>query len=670
MGYDEVSGPVKAHARNLFMAVGLVILIFIGAVVRCYRIHRTKAELEAETKSAEQLKATNERLGSEIIERKQVEDVLRENEARLKEEMRHREEVAGEVEQRIVDLDGARQAALNVMEDAELSRKEAERERDRIEAMLKSIGDGVLVVDLKQRIVMINRAAEKITGWANEEAVGKSVDKVFDIVNEDTGEEVVSPLSEVFSGNKVVELSDHTALVRKDGSMVPIADSGAPIMGKEGKIMGAILVFRDVSEKVEAEKDRRELQSQLFQSQKMESIGVLAGGIAHDFNNLLQGILGYTSMIKSRLDSDDENYPHLSLIELAAERAADLTQQLLSFARRGKYNMVSIDPQTIIDQVIGLVQRTFDRNIRIVRTFDKGLYIVPGDRAQIHQALMNVCINAGQAMPEGGRLTVSAENLVIGDEDPLQYKDLSVGKYVVFAIQDPGVGMEQETLSRIFEPFFTTKPPGKGTGLGLAMVFGVVQNHGGSIDVVTEPGKGTTFKLIFPAQERTSTDQFQQEDWSDEEPIDVVREEREAVSEDLTILIVDDEEIVRYIAADMLNMMGYKTISVFDGCEAIETYRERSSEIDLVLLDMIMPKMGGLETFRELRKINPDVKVIVSSGYEEDERSQEIMKEGAILYLNKPFGMKKLKEAIQSVLHGPESAQAGASRPSSSSPNA
>jgi two-component system, cell cycle sensor histidine kinase and response regulator CckA len=549
----------------------------------------------------------------------------------------------------VKELEQSRHAALSIMEDAEYARKEAELERDRIEAMLKSIGDGVLVVDAKQRILLINSAAEKITGWSNREVVGEQAEKVFNIINEDTHEKAESPLIKVFAENSVVELAHNTTLVHRDGNLIPIADSGAPIHDKEGNMLGAILVFRDISDAKRIEKEKELLLSQLFQSQKMESIGVLAGGIAHDFNNLLQGILGYTSIIKSRLVEDDENLPHISLIEVAAERAAALTQQLLSFARKGKYDVVSISPEVMVNQVVSLVERTFDRNIEVVNIFDDGLYCIRGDKAQIHQALMNVFINARDAMSKGGKLTVNAQNIDIIEGIP-EHPGLKSGKYVLFSIHDTGTGMSEDTMSKIFEPFFTTKELGKGTGLGLSLVFGVVKNHGGSIEVSSELGKGSTFKLYFPAEE-PSIQKIQSatepsETYTDKKMDDLLQTE----TGNYTVLVVDDEEIVNYVAQDMLKIAGYQTLSVSNGREAVKLYSSRSAEIDAILLDMIMPELGGLETFRELKRINPNVKVIVSSGYEEDERSQEIMKEGAITYLRKPFLMQKLLDAVQDAL--------------------
>ena len=675
MDYDEISGPVKAHARNLFIAAGFVILIFAGIGFRFYRIQRRKASLELQAKSAEKLRALNERLKSEIAERKEVEEAL-------VHEIRRSETVAAELEERVVELDSARRAALNMMEDAETARKEmeqskseleqsreaalsimedaeaareqAERSRDRIEAMLRSIGDGVLVVDIDRKIMMINRAAEKITGWTDAEVVGKPADEVFNIVNEQTGEKMVSPLEEVFTNHETLELSEDVVVINKDGDLVPVADSSAPITDREGKIIGAILVFRDVTETRRAEQEKEELQTQFFQAQKMESIGILAGGIAHDFNNILQGILGYTGMIKSRLDEDDENYPHISLVEMAAERAAGLTQQLLSFARKGKYDVVSIDPEVVVDQVISLARRTFKKDVEIVREFEKDLLRMRGDRAQVHQALMNICINAVDAMPEGGTLRIDVRNMTLEQKNRTRFGSVSPGTYVLFTVQDTGVGMDEETLSRIFEPFFTTKGAAKGTGLGLAMVFGVVKNHDGAIDVVSEPGKGTTFKLLFPAEESSNDAEPRHEKGTEHLVTEGKPPDRSRDNSETTILIIDDEEIVRYVASDMLVMMGYKTITAAEGQEGARIYSERRDEIDVVLLDMIMPKMSGLETFRELRKIDPEARVIIASGYEEDERSQTIMNEGAAAYLRKPYLMGGLMSVIEQALRDRE----------------
>ena len=566
------------------------------------------------------------------------------------------EERTQELQKMINELNQSRHAALSIMEDAEHARKEAEMERDKIEAMLRSIGDGVLVVDKLNRIILVNRAAEKIMGWRSDEITGKSADDIFVIVREDSDERVESPLVKVFAENRIVELSNHTALIRKDGTQVPIADSGAPILDKKGNLIGAVLVFRDISASRRIEKEKENLQVQLFQSQKMESIGILAGGIAHDFNNLLQGILGYVSMIKTRMHDNDVNLQNINLIELAAERAADLTQQLLSFARKGKYDIVSIKPEEIVKQVISLLARIFDRNIEISKNFGENILNIKGDRAQIHQAIMNICINAREAMPKGGKLSITVENVDFDSAEASKHPPLKPGKYVTFKIADTGVGMPDEIKSRIFEPFFTTKEPGKGTGLGLSMVFGVVQNHGGSVEVSSRIGEGSTFTLYFPASEvevnKKSSSQSQMQDNLHGNTKSMSLSD----NSDKTILIIDDEEIVNLVAQDMIKMAGYNTISARNGKEGVAIFSSRWSEIALVLLDMIMPELGGLETFRELKKINPNVKVIISSGYEEDERSQEIMKEGAFAYLRKPFLMQSLIDTINNAVNQNEEA--------------
>ena len=396
-----------------------------------------------------------------------------------------------------------------------------------------------------------------------------------------------------------------------------------------------------------AEERRRDVEQQFYQAQKMESLGLLAGGVAHDFNNILQGILGHTALIKSGMEGKTEVLQHVRNVETAAYRAGQLTQRLLSFARKGKHNVVSLDPVSLIDEVVGFLGRTFNENIDILTEYDDDICPIAGDKSQIHQAIMNLCINAEHAMPDGGVLTIKAGNVTITANDNHGVTGANPGEYVVLTFQDTGVGMDEETLGRIFEPFFTTKTSGKGTGLGLSMVFGVVKNHGGIIDVSSTPGDGTAFRLLFP-KERASDNENDSEQAADSPSSNTP--EVEPLDEDLaskSVLIVDDEEVIRTVTPRMLKKMGMSSICASSGEEAIEIYRNSTSEIGIVILDMRMKGAGGLGTFRELKKINPSIRVIISSGYDEDANTQQVMREGALLFLKKPYPLETLLSAVR-----------------------
>ena len=402
-----------------------------------------------------------------------------------------------------------------------------------------------------------------------------------------------------------------------------------------------------------AERERRALEEQLHQSQKMESLGILAGGIAHDFNNILHGIMGYTSLMRSEVDSECEFYGYVDHVETAVKRAGELTQQLLSFARKGKYDVVSIDLVPAIDEVVDFLKRGFNRNVEVQTEYGEAIGAISGDKSQIHQAVMNLCINAAQAMPDGGTLTIRVENVSITSDDNLGMEDAEPGDYVLLTFSDTGVGMSEETLGRIFEPFFTTKGPGEGTGLGLSMVFGVAKNHGGAVDVTSKPGEGTTFRLLLPRvgakPEVPTPEPALEPERPRPEPIDV----SSSVSPAGTVLVVDDEEVILTLASRMLHKIGWQTLIARDGNEAVRIYREKHSQIAVVLLDMKMPGMGGLETFRELRKINPSARVIVSSGYDKDENTQQVLKEGAVSLLKKPYLFESLSDAIRTASLNP-----------------
>jgi len=387
------------------------------------------------------------------------------------------------------------------------------------------------------------------------------------------------------------------------------------------------VIYEDITERKRAEE-------QLRQAQKMEAIGQLAGGLAHDFNNLLTPIGGFAEFLMWKTAEDSQQYEYLRQIKGGAERAAALTSQLLTLARRAQVEVRPLSLNDIVHEVIGLLERTIDKAIAIEPHLADDLATVEGDAGQLHQVLLNLCLNARDAMPQSGRLIIGTQNVTLSEAKARTELDLEAGQYVLLNVTDTGSGMDAETQQRIFEPFFTTKEEGR--GLGLAMVYGIVRGHGGAIHVYSELGRGSTFKVYLPAASRPAED--------------IAPGEAEAVGGIETVLVVDDEEPVRALLQRILEEGGYTVLLATDGVEATELYAERGTEIDLVVLDIIMPRMGGRETYERLREINPEVKVLLSSGYTKKGQAQDILAAGARGFLPKPYDLRAVLRKVRGVL--------------------
>lgn len=414
-------------------------------------------------------------------------------------------------------------------------------------------------------------------------------------------------------------------IMRKSGETVWV-DMNAASIEWNGR-PGFLIFLRDVT-------DKKRMESELIQAQKMEAIGTLAGGIAHDFNNLLMGILGYTSLMLLESDRENTNHERLKSIEHLVESGADLTKQLLGFARGGKYEVKPTDVNELVRRSSEIFGRT-KKEITIHRTYQKGLYTADVDRGQIEQVLLNLFVNAWQAMPEGGDLYLETGNVAL-DDIYTHHHSASPGNYVKISVTDNGTGMDQSTQRRIFEPFFTTKGMGLGTGLGLASAYGIIKNHGGIINVYSEVGRGTTFNIYLPATSK--------------EMVEETIKPAEAKRSTETILIVDDQDMILAVARDMLKALGYHVFTAQGGKEALAIYGEKKESIDIVILDMIMPSMSGGETFDKLKAINSNVKVILSSGYSINGQATEIMQRGCNGFIQKPFNIKELSQKIREVL--------------------
>ena len=403
------------------------------------------------------------------------------------------------------------------------------------------------------------------------------------------------------------------------------------------EIIRKALNERELKAKVrQAEDEQKRLQIRLNQAQKMEAIGTLAGGIAHDFNNLLMGIQGRVSLMLIDINSKHRYFEHLKRIEDMIKRGGDLTRQLLGFARGGKYEVKPTDLNELIQKTSEMFGRT-KKEIRIHIKYQKDIWTVKVDRGQIEQVLLNHYINACEAMSEmeSGNLYLETKNVVL---DKSYSKPFAVkpGSYVRISVTDEGAGMDEETRKRIFEPFFTTKQMGRGTGLGLASAYGIIKNHGGIINAYSEKDKGTTFNIYLPASEK-----------------DVIKEKHthnEVLNGGETILLVDDEDIIIDVAREMLRAVGYEVLTAGCGKEAIEVYKKNKDKIDMVVLDMIMPDMGGGEAYDRLKEINPDIKALLSSGYSIDGQATRILERGCNGFIQKPFGLEELSQKIRKIL--------------------
>jgi PAS domain S-box-containing protein len=402
-----------------------------------------------------------------------------------------------------------------------------------------------------------------------------------------------------------------------------------PIKQQDKEFRGTYGVARDIT-------DRKRLEAQLLQAQKMKAIGTLAGGIAHDFNNLLMGIEGHTSLMYLDMDGDHPHYEHVSGIGDMVKRGAHLTKQLLGFARGGKYEVKPTDLRDLVEKSAEMFGRT-RKEIRIHTKCEKDVWTVSVDRAQIEQVLLNLFVNAWQAMPGGGDIYIRAGNLIL-DENAARTFGAKPGNYVKISVTDTGVGINEETQQRIFEPFFTTREVGRGTGLGLASAYGIIKNHGGIINVYSVEGQGTTFTIYLPSADGLISERHPEE------------RQKKIQKGHETLLLVDDEAVIIGVGQDMLTALGYEVILARSGQEAIEIYEKNKGKIALVILDMIMPDMNGGDAYDILKEINPNIMVLLSSGYSIDGQASEILERGCDGFIQKPFSISQLSEAIREIL--------------------
>jgi PAS domain S-box-containing protein len=493
----------------------------------------------------------------------------------------------------------------------------------RYECLVNNSPDIIYTLGLDGSFTYVNAAWEKVLGHKTEEVIGKSF---ADFAHKEDVARSVHLFTKVKEEGETIRDTSCT-LIHKTGTPRLFSMSGAPNLDAGGNVIGVVGIFKDITE-------QRQLEGELAQAQKMKAIGTLAGGIAHDFNNLLMGIQGRASLMFLDTDSDHPHYEHLKGIEDIVESGAGLTKQLLGFARGGKYEVKPTRLNDLIDKTARLFGRT-KKEITLHKSYQKDIWPSEVDRGQIEQVLLNLYVNAWHAMDGGGDLYLRTKNVTLEKQDvtPL---GVVPGNYVKISVTDTGVGIDEETQRRIFEPFFTTKEMGRGTGLGLASAYGIIQNHGGVIDVVSKEGKGTTFSIYLPASAKKIPKE-------EDGPTTVLRGTE-------SVLLVDDEDMIIDVGQEILEEMGYKVFLARSGKEAIETYAENKHKIDMVILDMIMPDMGGGEAYDRMKEVDPNVKVLLSSGYSIEGQASDILARGCNGFIQKPFSVKQLSHTIRQVL--------------------
>lgn len=533
-------------------------------------------------------------------------------------------------EQLIQELMETRLRALSLEKRESQLKKALEslaEERERLAVTLRSISEGVITTDMNGRIVFLNAAAGRLIGRSKEQAVGRLLSEVIHIIHEEGGTGNLDTLLDTtLTRNRMIELAAASTLVSLDGTTRIVSISVSPLHDRTGTISGVVLVLRDITEK-------KALENELFKVQKLESLGLLAGGIAHDFNNLLTAILGNISLAKCLTPPESTVRSRLDQAEKATDRAADLARQLLTFARGGVPVKKSVAPARLLTDSANFALH--GANVSCEFTLPDTLWPVEADPGQINQVVNNLVINAVQAMPDGGRIHIRAENVLLSKKGTIPLRS---GRYVRIAVEDSGIGIPEEIRQQIFDPYFTTKP--YGNGLGLSTTYSIVRNHGGHITVESTPGSGTTFLVYLPASDRL--------------PMEAIIEDEKFTDGRGRVLVMDDEEMIRNVAVEMLRHMGYQAVSCANGDEAVSLYREAMESgkpFHAVLMDLTIPGgMGGEEAVRYLLGIDPDVRALVSSGYSDCQTIDEYRDHGFWGVVAKPYTIRELHRALRETL--------------------
>ncbi|HZI19789.1 MAG TPA: PAS domain S-box protein [Pyrinomonadaceae bacterium] len=507
-------------------------------------------------------------------------------------------------------------------------RKRAEERIREQAALLDKARDAIIVRGLDHKILNWNKGAERVYGWTAEEVIGKTGRELglINELNESKFEEGWRAIYERGEWNG--ELRQRT----RNGEEITVESRWSLVRDDRGEPSSVLIINTNITE-------RKKIEEQFLRAQRMESIGTLAGGIAHDLNNVLSPILMAIQMLQFKVgDADARQW--LEMLQANAERGADMVRQVLSFARGVEGERVAVQPKHLVKDVVKILKDTLPKSVGIKFDVAPDLWVVSADATQIHQVLMNLCVNARDAMPHGGEITVRAENTTLDENYARMHLEAKPGRYVMLTVSDTGIGIPPAALPRIFEPFFTTKEVGKGTGLGLSTAATIIRSHGGFINVYSEPGRGTQFAVYLPAVEMRESAAA-----ADGRP------ELPTGSGEL-ILVVDDEEAIRQITKGTLETFGYRVLTAADGTEAVALYAQNGQDVAAVLTDVMMPYMDGPATIRALQKMNPQVRVIAASGLAGADKTSEMTSLGVRLFLSKPYTAEKLLKSLAEVLRG------------------
>ncbi len=565
------------YCKSIYVYFYVLFAMALGVVVVYLytRLFESKRDLEDRVRARTlELERSNESLKNEIIERKSIEKALRESEEKFR-------------------------------------------------TALEAYPDPVIIYDREGRMIYFNPAFTEVFGWLDKDSADQNAQD--SILLKDLFKDR-QMLDRLMSGQPLA--ATETKMYSGKGEVIPVIVSGGIFRDENGQPSGRIINIKDISE-------YKKMQDQLLRGQRMESIGTLAGGVAHDFNNILMGIQGNVSLLLFDMRETDAAWPKLKTMEKYIQQGANLSRQILSFARGVRHETKPVDINEVVQKTLDLLQRTH-KEISIEIDCQKDVYPVIADQTQIEQALMNLYVNACQAMTTGGVLKIGTKNVYPGQRH-VKSVGQSENKFVQISVMDTGIGMDNNTRERIFDPFFTTKEMGKGTGLGLASVYSIVKNHGGTIEVYSEKGKGSRFEILLP-----STDSPARREFPSMEPI---------VKGTETILLVDDEEMILEIGGEILKKIGYRVLQANSGQKALDLYRHHQDEIDLVILDMIMPDMDGKQVYDRLKQIYNGVKVLVSSGFSMEGTLENVLEKPSRGFIQKPFRIEELSRKIREILN-------------------
>ncbi|WP_136526525.1 hybrid sensor histidine kinase/response regulator [Geomonas ferrireducens] len=603
---DETSGVMLRVQRytsrvdwrlSLLKALSLVLVSGMG-----YALWQLKQEIDERRRAEEEVKQNAVQLEEEITERQAAQESLQEQAAQLEEEISERW----------------------------LAEEALRESEERLRLLLDSTGEAIYGIDLEGRCTFCNRACVRMLGYQGaEELLGKDM---HDVMHHSYPDGRKMPEAECRAHKAMMQGKvghvEEEVFWRSDGSSFPVEYWCYPQV-KEGKVVGAVVAFINTTE-------RKHLEEQFRQSQKMESIGRLAGGVAHDFNNMLSVISGAAELSKRKLEDGEPVGQYLELIINAARRSSDITRQLLAFSRKEVISPKPVNLNRQIEEANRILLRLIGEDVQLTFHPVQELWCVLIDPSQVDQILINLAVNARDAMPEGGSLTIETANIQITSQYAYLHPDARAGEYVRLTVSDTGCGMDKATAAHIFEPFFTTKGAGKGTGLGLSTVYGIVSQNGGFINVYSEPGQGAVFRIYLPRLPEQG--ESAEGGTADEQQLQG------------TILLVEDEEMLLWLTTRLLEEMGLKVIQAQAPLQAVEICRDRLSEIDMILTDVVMPDMNGREMVARIKEFAPEVRVLYMSGHTADTVVQRGVMESGMHYIQKPLEMEKLREKIRQVL--------------------